>query len=320
MAHILIIGAGVIGLQTANDLLDAGYKVTILAKHWPGDETIEYTSPCNDPENDPSSPRMWYSNLVQDFVLLPPAELPPNGPKSGHSYTSIVIDPSKYLTYLLNRAKSLRAQTITAELPTSNSFSNAITAAFGHLSSNDAPPSLVINCTGLGALKLCDPNMYPIRGQTLLVRITPAPPTSRITIYDSTPVTYIVPRQLTTFSSNPSTATYFIGGTNDADNWDPEPTPEITEGILERVKAVLHGWASDDAQIEILREQVGLRPGRRGGPRIAGEIEDFDVAVGGSEATRKVKVVHQYGHAGAGFQCSIGSGRKTLAIVKDILG
>ncbi|KAK3214269.1 hypothetical protein GRF29_28g2534850 [Pseudopithomyces chartarum] len=45
MPHILVIGAGVIGLQTANDLLDAGYKVTILAKHWPGDESIEYASP-----------------------------------------------------------------------------------------------------------------------------------------------------------------------------------------------------------------------------------------------------------------------------------
>jgi D-amino-acid oxidase len=64
MPHILIIGsvqapkshrneapslttirAGVIGLQTANTLLDAGHKVTILAKHWPGDESIEYTSP-----------------------------------------------------------------------------------------------------------------------------------------------------------------------------------------------------------------------------------------------------------------------------------
>jgi len=37
--------AGVIGLQTALTLLEAGYKVTVAAKHLPGDLSLEYTSP-----------------------------------------------------------------------------------------------------------------------------------------------------------------------------------------------------------------------------------------------------------------------------------
>lgn len=37
--------AGVIGLQIAIQLLNAGYKVTVLAKHLPGDLAVEYTSP-----------------------------------------------------------------------------------------------------------------------------------------------------------------------------------------------------------------------------------------------------------------------------------
>jgi D-amino-acid oxidase len=45
--HILILGAGVTGLQTALSLLTSSstshYKVSIIAKHWPGDESIEYT-------------------------------------------------------------------------------------------------------------------------------------------------------------------------------------------------------------------------------------------------------------------------------------
>lgn len=61
MAHIIIVGycaynhhllgcadlsrAGVVGLQTAITLLEEGYKVSIIAKHWPGDESVEYTSP-----------------------------------------------------------------------------------------------------------------------------------------------------------------------------------------------------------------------------------------------------------------------------------
>ncbi|KAI5796376.1 hypothetical protein DFH27DRAFT_564105 [Peziza echinospora] len=43
--HIVVVGAGVIGLQTALSLLEAGYKVTIVAKHWPGDFDITYASP-----------------------------------------------------------------------------------------------------------------------------------------------------------------------------------------------------------------------------------------------------------------------------------
>ncbi len=37
--------AGVIGLQSALSLLEEGFNVTVVAKHIPGDESIEYTSP-----------------------------------------------------------------------------------------------------------------------------------------------------------------------------------------------------------------------------------------------------------------------------------
>lgn len=50
--HIVIIGAGVTGLQTALSLLTCPsnaegrkYKVTLIASHVPGDEDREYTSP-----------------------------------------------------------------------------------------------------------------------------------------------------------------------------------------------------------------------------------------------------------------------------------
>ena len=154
--------------------------------------------------------------------------------------------------------------------------------------------------------------MFPVRGQTLLVRMTPAPAHPRVTLYDSSPVTYVVPRRETEFSEGPSDATYFVGGTLDRGNWESAPSAEVSAGILERVKEVVRGWASEEVEIEVLREQVGLRPGREGGPRVEGE----EVDVGGG----KVKVVHQYGHAGAGFQNSIGSSRKAVALVKDMLG
>lgn len=51
--------AGVTGLQTSISLLEAGYRVCIIGKHLPGDESIEYTSPwyispsrCNNTHSD----------------------------------------------------------------------------------------------------------------------------------------------------------------------------------------------------------------------------------------------------------------------------
>lgn len=44
--QIMVLGAGVIGLTTALVLKRKGYShVTIIAKHIPGDMSIEYTSP-----------------------------------------------------------------------------------------------------------------------------------------------------------------------------------------------------------------------------------------------------------------------------------
>lgn len=43
--HVVILGAGVIGLTNAVLLAEAGYVVTVIAAHVPGDQSIEYTSP-----------------------------------------------------------------------------------------------------------------------------------------------------------------------------------------------------------------------------------------------------------------------------------
>jgi glycine/D-amino acid oxidase-like deaminating enzyme len=47
LCHFLILGhsAGVIGLQTSISLLEAGYRVLLIGQYFPGDESIEYTSP-----------------------------------------------------------------------------------------------------------------------------------------------------------------------------------------------------------------------------------------------------------------------------------
>ena len=63
-----------------------------------------------------------------------------------------------------------------------------------------------------------------------------------------------------------------------------------------------------DGGFEVISTQAGLRPGRVGGPRTEREV------VAGR------KVVHSYGHAGGGYQNSIGAARKTIRMVEESVG
>ncbi|KAF2112641.1 FAD dependent oxidoreductase [Lophiotrema nucula] len=359
MAHIVVIGAGIIGLQTAITLLEAGYQVTVIAKHYPGEDSIDYTSPwagaiwrthsradqverCEwdlesyqtwmeimqkDPEEafelgierrpisiysrteeqvDTTSPHLWFSSRVHNFAIVEQSALPP-GCTSGYTYSSVAINPRTFLYYLVDRAKHLGVHFLHAELPTEAGLPTAIKAAIdllGDKVSGDSPASMV-NCTGINAGKICkDDSVYPIRGQTVTVRVNPQPPREITMMKPADPSdqgAYIVPR--------PGTDTFILGGTWDPHDWSSEPDPEVTEGIIERCKKVWKGLAAD-AELEIVSEQVGLRPGRSGGVRL--EIEKVEVGDG-----KKVDVVHHYGHEGAGYQLSIGSAKKVLSLLQE---
>jgi len=60
-------------------------------------------------------------------------------------------------------------------------------------------------------------------------------------------------------------------------------------------------------KLSIIRHGVGLRPVREDGPRV-----EKDVIEG-------VKVVHQYGHGGFGYQSSYGSADAARKLVKQAL-
>ena len=339
--HISVIDinrAGVIGLQTALTLLEAGYKVTIIAKHWPGDESIEYCSPWAgaiwrthaSPNTDTSKWDLlsynigvkvaeeepvkatdmgilkcvitifsnneppWYAGEMQDFAVLKPTQIPANTSRHGYTFAAIAINPLTYLNDLLRQVKVRHAQCISAELADLHSFLKNINDFVPTIDRQE--PSVVINCTGFSAKSFCnDEAMYPIRGQTLLARIHP-PPKSEILLWEGDgEVTYIVPR--------PGTDMFLLGGTKTADAWEPEPIAEISNGITERCSKLLGA----DVRFEILAEQVGLRPGRNGGARV--ELEEV------IEDGKIWPVIHCYGHAGGGFQGSIGSAHKVLDLV-----
>jgi hypothetical protein len=215
---------------------------------------------------------------------------------------AIAINPQIYLHYLLTRAKTLGAQTITATLSTLPSFLHDIHHTIPPIAHH--PASLIVNCTGLGAKSLCsDTNMYSIRGQTLLARLHPSPAQQKVRIHkEPNKVTYVIPRV--------GTVSFVLGGTMTENAYEADPDPEISRGIVERCGKLLD--RGEGVRIEVLAEQVGLRPGRRGGARV--EIEEV------GEDGRTWTVVHCYGNGGEGFQHSIGVAGKVLELVRGACG
>jgi D-amino-acid oxidase len=167
-------------------------------------------------------------------------------------------------------------------------------------------PSTFINASGLGASTLVpDDSMFPIRGQTVLVKgeahstITRVGQSLNGVVPDRT---YAIPR--------PGSGTTILGGTKEEGVWDEHPDDVVTEGILKRARALVPELLTgEDEGFEVLSVQVGLRPGRRGGVRVEREV----VSVG----ERKVRVVHAYGHAGSGYQNSVGGARDVCRLVQE---
>lgn len=61
----------------------------------------------------------------------------------------------------------------------------------------------------------------------------------------------------------------------------------------------------EDGGFEVLSVQCGLRPGRRGGVRME------------RDSVGEKRVVHAYGHAGSGYQNSVGSAREVVRLVGE---
>ena len=143
-----------------------------------------------------------------------------------------------------------------------------------------AAAPVVVNATGLAAGRLCgDGRTFPVRGHVVLV----ANPGIDVSVRDEEDPaggTYVHPRS----------SDVVCGGTYQPGAVDLLPDPATREAILRRCIALVPELAG----APVIGERVGLRPARHGGPRV--EAEEVD---GG-------RVVHDYGHGGAGMTLSWG--------------
>lgn len=109
---------------------------------------------------------------------------------------------------------------------------------------------------------------------------------------------YIIPR---------ADNTVILGGCKRIDDWSLSVDTGLAQDILDGCLAFAPELRGEEGTPNIIRHNVGLRPGRREGPRLEAEEVDLsknrDVEV--SKAVRnggKGTVVHAYGIGGAGYQ------------------
>lgn len=148
---------------------------------------------------------------------------------------------------------------------------------------------LVVNASGLGAHTLVpDPNVYPIRGQTVTVKGE----AKQIT-------TMFYPDENASITPRVGSGISVLGSTYDEGNWTPVPDPETTKKIVERCKPMAPELLNEQGEFDIVSVDVAFRPGRKGGPRV--EIEEIECPC--SIRSKKRVVCHTYGHAGGGWVC-----------------
>ncbi len=104
--------------------------------------------------------------------------------------------------------------------------------------------------------------------------------------------TYMIPR--------PSPEGHvLIGGTYQEGNWELAVDYDTAKGIWERASKIAP--ALIDEETKIISHNVGLRPARRGGPRIEAEVFKLPLQTElltkphGLQTEREVLVVHAYG-------------------------
>ena len=327
-ARIAVLGAGISGLSTANVLLQSPYKplVTLLADKfspntttdlagaiiWPVESNIGssdtrkqgwtkvtfqylyslFSSPLSGRLNisliptyeifDGKREDPWWKDCVLGFRHVGTSEMETlhyPADKSCWSFSTLIMPCGPFLAWQMEQFQGNGGKIIQKRLKS--------------LQEIDSQYDIIVNCIGLGSRELVNDNqMYPVRGQIIVVK---APWIKHAFSYTKDNIVVdILPRA----------DDVLLGGTEDIGDWSEQVDPLISKGIMERCSKYFPGLAT----APVVREAVGLRPGRK---TVRLEVDDT--------ITKHSTVIHNYGHGGQGVTFFRGCVLDAVKLVEECL-
>ncbi|KAJ6437282.1 FAD dependent oxidoreductase [Purpureocillium lavendulum] len=336
---IVIVGAGIIGLDVALVLAERGLgpRITVYGEHLPGDTSPDYTSPwagCNfsgisgSDKNALRWDKLGYAHLKrlaaecgrEAYVARTHSieYWDSNAPHDKISAISEYLDdfrvtPAEELPEGVEHGIS--CTTLTVNAPKHIEYlhrrlrdHHGVRFERRKLASIDAAfanpdTKVVFNCTGNGARTLpgvADSKCFPTRGQVVLAR-APAV-TSNVMRHGRGYETYVIPRPH-------SNGNVVLGGYMQKGVFDASTYAHETESIVSRTTALSRELNAGG--LEVLAAFAGMRPSREGGARVEREERRVD--------GRARVLVHNYGAGGTGFQAGYGMAVDAVEAVDDVL-
>jgi D-amino-acid oxidase len=312
MFDVAVVGAGIIGLSCAVRMAEAGARVTVLTADEPAATVSQVAAAVWYPTHTDADPRVlsWARRTFDEFagqaarevpgvvmrptrmLLRAPATTPwwaaatrnflsvdPPEPYLGEwRFTVPAVEMGPYLDWLIDRITTAGAVLRRQRLRLLDEAAEL------------AP--VVVNATGLGARGLADdPAVHPVRGRIVLVT-NPGLHTSVRDEDSPAGLTYVHPRS----------RDVVLGGTFEPGVTDTGPDEAAGGSIVERCVALVPELAG----AEVIGQRCGLRPARRGGARV--EEDPTGLADGA------VRLLHAYGHSGAGVTLSWGCADDVAAL------
>src|SRR6476620_835854 len=310
---IAIIGAGISGMSTAFLLMSKSYSITIYANAFTPNITSNRAAAFWFPyhiRNDRRGIRWcqtsyeYYEKLAEqketgismrqlikvlrkgveeeepiwvDFMpkgsyrFMHVNELKP-GIVKGYDIIVPLIETQIFLPYLQSQLQQNGVKFIEREIENFDELSNDY--------------DLTINCSALGARKLCNDNkVIPVRGQVALLS-----PRNQLPIYlDNEKPLYIVPRK----------DAIIVGGTYEERIETETTEPSTIERILNNAYQVF----PELKEQQVIGSWGGLRPYR---PEVRVERE------------KGTNIIHNYGHGGSGFTLAFGCAEEVAKIVEKM--
>lgn len=286
MPDVIVVGGGIIGLTAGVRLAESGASVELWSPVEPAETVSAVAAAVWFPSRSEPDPRLvaWAGVAYREF-----AEQAARGVPGVRMLPTINLSRTEPWWAPATPGVELRFTAPAVEMEIYLPWlQERFRRAGGRIerrriaSFDEVPGERVVNATGLAAARLCgDDAVFPVRGQVVLV----ANPGLTTSVRDEERGLYVHPRS----------TDVVLGGTFEAGAWDLTPDPVLRRRILARCTEVVPELAG----APVLGEKVGLRPARIGGPRLE----------------REGRIVHAYGHGGAGMTLSWGCAEEITRLV-----